>query len=68
MRFQFTSHADGRYSRHPKVVALSWLAKMLGVLIHIEGLPYGSARNVTKGVGESLPSLAGLIGDSGTVL
>jgi hypothetical protein len=31
-----------------KIAIIHWVAKALGVLVNIEGLPYGSARNLPK--------------------
>lgn len=42
-----------------KVRILHYVAKVLGVLIHIDGLPYGSSRNVAKRMDDEQPAECG---------
>lgn len=34
-----------------RVQALHWFAKAMGLLVHVEGMPFGSARNVDRANG-----------------
>lgn len=47
---QFPEHENGAKSGHSKVVKLDKLAKLLDVLIHIDGIPYGANRKPVANV------------------
>jgi hypothetical protein len=59
MHYQFPEHERLAYSRNWKVRMIAGLARMLGVLIHIEGLPYGSARNLRRAATDDGGSILG---------
>lgn len=48
MMSQFLEHERLCRSASLRVRAIHLLAKMLGVLVKIDGMPYGSARNMPK--------------------
>lgn len=50
MSVQFDEHKDGRRSNDPRIVKLDKLAKMLKVVIHIDGIPYGKETKDSKNV------------------
>jgi hypothetical protein len=60
MHYQFPEHETLHYSRHWKVRLIAGLAKILGVLIHIEGLPYGTNRNIPKREGRPIDGVSAL--------
>ena len=43
-----------------RILILAKVAKALGLLIHVEGRPYGSSRNILRGVGETSQSCGGV--------
>ena len=45
MNSQFIEHEKLCRSKSLKMQTLGLIAKMLGVLIHVDGMPYGSKRN-----------------------
>jgi hypothetical protein len=51
MLCQFPEHERLTNSRNWKALILHRVAQALGVLVHIDGLPYGSARNVPRAAG-----------------
>lgn len=51
MLCQFPEHERLCRTSHWKVRAIHLLARALGVLVHIDAMPYGSARNLPRSTG-----------------
>lgn len=48
-----------------RVLLVAWFAKLVGVLFHVEGLPFGSGRNISNPARDT--SGAGVVGLSPSI-